>query len=291
MTYAGSYAYISPQVVEQEEYTNKTDVWSVGWVFYNVMTLEFPNFNRQVSKLKLDATKVPIPNDGFKPLRDCICSKMIVPEEDERSSIDDVIEDCAFRDFYHLTEAKAVSWTYQEAIDKMSDRLLDAKQVQLTDHFETVENRISSLSEQVETTDHNLQNQINGLTRQVETAVQLVTNFAQELERKQVQIENEVAEREKLQTRVEELANQNKELQRKLNLSLQQRQQQQCQGDCQYGSLPFRKQSQSESEDEDENEDEVVACDVWKLLFYYFMFLLLEQFRTRLICRMNYKPN
>ena len=198
MTYAGSYAYMSPQVAEHDEYTNKTDVWSVGWVFYNVMTLEFPNLNPRVSKRKLDATQVPIPNDGFKPLRDCICSRMIVPMEDERSSIDDVIVDSAFRDFYHLTEAKAMSWTYQEAIDEMSDRLLDAKQVQL-------QNQVDE--------------RIVGMARQVEKAVQLVTNFAEELERKQVQMEIGVAERRKLQEKVEEL-------QQKLNLSEQQRQRQ-----------------------------------------------------------------
>ena len=264
-TYAGSFVYMSPQVAKRKEYDYKTDVWSVGWVFYNVMTLQFP-FVNPLEFGRLNPADVPIPpNSQYESLRDCICNKMIIPDDKQRGSIADVIADAAFQNFYHLTEAKAISWMYQEAIEEMSDRLLDAKQVHLQNQVDRQiaglleatsrkenrwESQISDCSRRIETTDRNLQdqingltrqvesrsqqseakdqdfqNQINGLTRQVETAVQLVTNFADELERKQVQLEEEVAERKKLKEKVEEL-------QQKLNLSEQQRQQWKCRGEC-----------------------------------------------------------
>ena len=209
MTYAGSYAYMSPQAASREEYSKKTDVWSLGWVFYNAMTLEFPNLDPQVSKLRPNPFTVSIPNENFKLLRDCICSKMIVVGENQRGSIDDVIADVAFHEFYHSTEAKAKSWEYQEAIEEMTDRMSKSKQVQM--------------QMQMERGDRNLQEQIDGLTKQVETAMQLVTNLTEDLDIKQVQIaatnrelRNEVEERKKLQKTVNELTAENKEIKQKL---------------------------------------------------------------------------
>jgi serine/threonine protein kinase len=55
-TICGTLNYMSPQLVREEFYTNKTDVWSFGCVVYELITLE-KAFD---GKVTFDETKIHI---------------------------------------------------------------------------------------------------------------------------------------------------------------------------------------------------------------------------------------
>ena len=46
-TFVGTPIYMSPQVLNQKQYTSKTDVWSLGVMFYELVfgKLPFSGFN------------------------------------------------------------------------------------------------------------------------------------------------------------------------------------------------------------------------------------------------------
>ena len=178
---------MSPQVAKRKSYDHRTDVWSLGWVFYNLITLHFPNVDPYVF-VELKPKDVPILGECFETLRDCICSKMIVAEQTQRGSVADVIADKAFDNFYHSAESKAVSWEYQEAIECMSDRILEENHSQLQEKVERVDRKVEKKSQ--------------------------TTDDIKQLEKKLL---DEISKRQKLEETVELLTKQNKELEQKFD--------------------------------------------------------------------------
>jgi NIMA (never in mitosis gene a)-related kinase len=41
-TFVGTILYSSPEIVQSQTYTNKADIWSLGCIIYELMTLKQP---------------------------------------------------------------------------------------------------------------------------------------------------------------------------------------------------------------------------------------------------------
>ena len=187
MTRAGTPSYMSPQVAGRQPYDFRADVWSLGWVFYNLMTLQIPIVD-PLEFVPPIPSEVPIPHSQFVLLRNCIFSKMIVVEQNQRGFVSDVIADKAFDNFYHSAESKAVSWEYQEAIECMSDRILEENHSQLQEKVERVDRKVEKKSQ--------------------------TTDDIKQLEKKLL---DEISKRQKLEETVELLTKKNKELEQKFD--------------------------------------------------------------------------
>ena len=113
-TLAGSWKYMSPQVFKGEEYGKKTDIWSLGVVFGYMTTLEPLTIDlRKFKRLDPNALKVA---EELIGLRDCICNQMVVKEEVDRATIEQVIGNVVFANFYSTVEAKANEWETADAL-------------------------------------------------------------------------------------------------------------------------------------------------------------------------------
>ena len=110
-SFEGALGYMSPQVINGENYSYKTDVWSVGLVFI-VMMISKPFFDavKPVWFVELVPDEIPGVPDHFQALRNCICLKMMILKEDDRASVQQVIDDIAFKKHFPTVGAKANDW-------------------------------------------------------------------------------------------------------------------------------------------------------------------------------------
>ncbi len=74
----------APEVFNQEKYNSKADVWGVGAVLYELMTLLPPSVERS----GFDFNKIPAEYD---PVLRKLCEAMLSPNANERPSMPDVI--------------------------------------------------------------------------------------------------------------------------------------------------------------------------------------------------------
>jgi len=87
MTILGTPLYMSPQLLKCEKYTNKCDVWAMGFVFYEMLYGRPPWSGKSQMKLIESITKTPLQfPDSIKVSDDTkyLISKMLVIEEDSR---------------------------------------------------------------------------------------------------------------------------------------------------------------------------------------------------------------
>jgi serine/threonine protein kinase len=64
--YPGTANYMSPEIIKQEKsYTNKIDVWSLGCVVYELITLQklFDGTNEFDIKMKIMSGELTLPSD------------------------------------------------------------------------------------------------------------------------------------------------------------------------------------------------------------------------------------
>ena len=113
-TFTGTIAYMSPQMLGGAVYNNKTDVWSTGIVFIEMMTFKTPTIVL-VDFKKLNPKNVPLSNENdtrMVALRQCICSNMIVGNEEERATVGEIIASPEFRKQFDLVSTKAKEWLH-----------------------------------------------------------------------------------------------------------------------------------------------------------------------------------
>ena len=104
---------MSPQASNGQEYGQKTDCWSMGVVLVEMLTLEASTIN-PMDFQPLKPTEIGS-SDNPDALRKCICSKMLVKEENERATVEQIIDDEAFKNHFPAVEAKAKAWESNEA--------------------------------------------------------------------------------------------------------------------------------------------------------------------------------
>ena len=140
-------------------------------------------------------TDFPVVDSKLKALGQCICKKMVVADDKTRASIDQVIGDEAFRDYFPFVEAKAKAWQYEEALDEMENQHLQQQISKLKETISSNKKRFNkSLSEYKKQLDDSLQQlkeeveERNKLQRVVEQSNLLIERMNERL--KQVEGEN-----------------------------------------------------------------------------------------------------
>ena len=110
---------MSPQVMNFEEYGKGADIWSVGSIFYFLLTFEEPVDNPKLKPNGFQLSDIP---QGFCrrgiALFKCIYMKMIVQNEKDRATVEQVIDDEAFRDYYQTVETQALVWQVDDLQEK-----------------------------------------------------------------------------------------------------------------------------------------------------------------------------
>jgi len=94
-TLCGTPLYMSPQIVGESRYTYKTDIWSLGVIYYELLTGRFPFNGNAMDQLEknlhngLYVVQMPV-----KPSLEALhlLSSCLNQNEDERASIDDLSE-------------------------------------------------------------------------------------------------------------------------------------------------------------------------------------------------------
>ena len=105
-TRIGTPLIMSPEVLQGKEYSNKTDIWSLGCVIIELATMKRPyEAEHEVALLyKLKNFKVSIPID--KELEK-IVKKMMRRNPEKRPSCDDLLKSAEFKKFRRETERKS----------------------------------------------------------------------------------------------------------------------------------------------------------------------------------------
>ncbi|KAK0061995.1 putative serine/threonine protein kinase 2 [Biomphalaria pfeifferi] len=91
-TCIGTPCYMSPQIYKEQSYTNKTDVWSLGCVFHEVLSRKAP-FHYTRPKAIVEGPTPPLPDNYSYPLRNFIF-RVLTREEIGRPSASEVFIFC-----------------------------------------------------------------------------------------------------------------------------------------------------------------------------------------------------
>jgi NIMA (never in mitosis gene a)-related kinase len=93
-TVIGTPFYLSPEICEEKPYNNKSDIWSLGCVLYELATLrhafDAQNINNLVSKI-LRGTYPPIPASYSLDLRNLV-SQMLKRQPSHRPSVNAILQ-------------------------------------------------------------------------------------------------------------------------------------------------------------------------------------------------------
>jgi NIMA (never in mitosis gene a)-related kinase len=93
-TQTGTPYYASPEVWKETKYTNKSDIWSLGCVIYEAITLKPPFLASDMQGLYekvVDGKFLPIPKVYSKELSDLV-EAMLSDEPDTRPSCQEILE-------------------------------------------------------------------------------------------------------------------------------------------------------------------------------------------------------
>ena len=88
-TVVGTPYYLSPELCEEKPYNNKSDIWSLGCVLYELCTLKHPfeAQNQGALILKILRGKFnPIPSSYSKPLHDMV-ERLLLKDYRQRPDI------------------------------------------------------------------------------------------------------------------------------------------------------------------------------------------------------------
>lgn len=88
----GTPYYLSPELVQGRPYDSRSDVWALGCVMFELVSLRKPFEGRNVSELLrriIEQERNDVPAD-VDPLLRQLCNQMLSPEEEDRPTIDDL---------------------------------------------------------------------------------------------------------------------------------------------------------------------------------------------------------
>jgi len=98
----GTPLYMAPEIIHKNYYSNKSDVWSMGIIFYEMCTLKLPfssnNLNDLIKKI-VNMDKKPIEfyrshnkyNNNINSILQNICDMMIIYDFRQRYSLNQII--------------------------------------------------------------------------------------------------------------------------------------------------------------------------------------------------------
>ena len=223
---------MSPQVINRKEYSKKTDVWSLGLVFIELITLEPHKVDPTDFESPLQPSSIAISDDRLKPIRKCICLKMVVLRDQDRCSVKEVIADEAFRNHFPFVDAKAKAWLYDEALVEMENQQLELK---IVDVENKLRQNLAEKQKQIDETQRELdemkkqmdeeRQERRKMQKSLDKSNELISNLQKRVEKLEAQKQNQQNQPpvgERFQAEFEILKNQNKELEQKLQ-SLEQR--------------------------------------------------------------------
>lgn len=101
-TSIGTWKYMSPEVLSQEMYDGKADVWSLGVVMYELIMHQAPFVGKTVELPQIILNKNPslIPNSIFPHREICeIIYKMLSKDPLKRPSVSDIMKDPAILNY------------------------------------------------------------------------------------------------------------------------------------------------------------------------------------------------
>ncbi|KAK8839270.1 hypothetical protein M9Y10_032202 [Tritrichomonas musculus] len=111
----GTLAYMSPEMVNEEDYDNKTDVYSYGVVLFKLFAERLP---KQSMRDRLNNVPMEYPNESGKISKYCInlikrCTKF---EPEQRPTFDEIIDDMLSNNFALASEVdvKVISQRFKE---------------------------------------------------------------------------------------------------------------------------------------------------------------------------------
>lgn len=87
---------MAPEVIMREEYCSKADVWSIGCLYFQLLTGELPFNGKEISDLreniKKGEWKIPVKKNNFKISKQCIemLNSCLQFDPDDRLSFNDV---------------------------------------------------------------------------------------------------------------------------------------------------------------------------------------------------------
>ena len=94
-SFVGTILYSCPEIVQSQPYTNKADIWSLGCIIYEIMTLSQP-FSASnpltIAKKIVDGEYTPIPDDYYSPLLIDTVRKCMTAEQNYRPNITEICQ-------------------------------------------------------------------------------------------------------------------------------------------------------------------------------------------------------
>ena len=92
-TICGSPIYMAPEIIQNIKYSNKADIWSLGVIFYELLTGETPykvkRYNELVNSIKNKDIVIPKYLKISNNARDLL-TKLLIKESDERITWNDI---------------------------------------------------------------------------------------------------------------------------------------------------------------------------------------------------------
>ncbi|GLI70930.1 hypothetical protein VaNZ11_016024 [Volvox africanus] len=92
-TAVGTPYYLSPEICQNRKYNQKSDIWSLGCVLYELATMkhafEGPNMRALIAKI-IKGSYTPMPSTRSRELRE-LCDRMLTLDWQKRPSINDIL--------------------------------------------------------------------------------------------------------------------------------------------------------------------------------------------------------
>ena len=102
-TMVGTPLYMSPEICEGQNYASKSDIWSMGCVFYEICCLRLPfvstNLLNLISRITQDAPD-PLPLVYSEQVNDIVLS-MLIKDSDARISTKELLSCSLFTEFFY----------------------------------------------------------------------------------------------------------------------------------------------------------------------------------------------
>ena len=92
-TTAGSPIYMDPLILQEQKYTTKCDIWSMGIIFYELLTKTYPWHapNQKALAFEIHTKPLRIPTH-LSPWSKTLLSRMLVIDEKQRIGWDELFE-------------------------------------------------------------------------------------------------------------------------------------------------------------------------------------------------------